>query len=146
MKRRVTVRAIITQGSTLFAIKHKAYETATTKDFWCLPGGKLEDTESIEDALKREMIEELGVEPIIGNLLYVHQYKTADQEHLEFFFHVTNTEDYQSIQLSQTTHGELEIAKIAFINPTQETILPEFLQTIKLPLPKNQPTKFFSYL
>lgn len=33
---------------------------------WCLPGGKVRQDEEIEDALKRESLEEIGIEPLFA--------------------------------------------------------------------------------
>jgi ADP-ribose pyrophosphatase YjhB (NUDIX family) len=39
--------------------------------FWFLPGGRVEILESAQDALRREIREELGVEARVGRLLWV---------------------------------------------------------------------------
>lgn len=40
-------------------------------DFWFLPGGRVEMLESAQDALRREIHEELGIEASVGRLLWV---------------------------------------------------------------------------
>jgi 8-oxo-dGTP pyrophosphatase MutT (NUDIX family) len=98
-------------------------------DYWCLPGGGVDVGEPLLPALEREMVEELGIKPVIGNLLYVQQFVYGDTEQMEFFFHVTNAEDYLNIDLAKTTHGAIEIAAVDFINPAKDYTLPTFLAT-----------------
>lgn len=47
------------------------WQTAAGIDFWFLPGGRVEMLESAQDALRREIQEELGVTPTIGRLMWV---------------------------------------------------------------------------
>ncbi|HET9477605.1 MAG TPA: NUDIX domain-containing protein [Dehalococcoidia bacterium] len=39
--------------------------------YWCLPGGRVDFGESGEEAMRREIVEELGVEPRIERLLWM---------------------------------------------------------------------------
>ncbi len=39
--------------------------------YWCLPGGRVDFGESAEEAMRREILEELGVEPRIERPLWV---------------------------------------------------------------------------
>ena len=77
-------------------------------------------------------VEETGIKPVVGNLLYIQQFTHGDKEYLEFFFHVTNSEDYLDIDLTKTTHGMEEIEEIGFVDPATTHILPEFLKTESL--------------
>jgi 8-oxo-dGTP diphosphatase len=128
MDRRITTRGIIYKNGKIFAQKLKRGEGTT--DYWCTPGGGLDPSESLHDGLVREMIEETGITPEIGKLLYVQQYREENgREYLEFFYHITNVDDYETIDLASTTHGEIEVAEYGFIDPAKENILPKFLQT-----------------
>lgn len=132
MKIRNTARAIIIHEGKLLVFKLRP-----TDDWYSLPGGKLEGGEYIEDALKREMIEETGVEPVIGKLLVVQDaiLEANDIQLIEFFFEVKNTADYVQIDFSKTTHG-FEVSEMKFVAPEDESVkirpsfLPELVKEI----------------
>lgn len=113
----------------LLCVRHKGYENSISAGSWCLPGGGLDPSEALVPAVEREMIEETGVKPQVGNLLYIQQFAANDKEFLEFFFHVTNAQDYLNIDLSSTSHGGTEIDEISFIEPGTSEVLPKFLST-----------------
>ncbi len=127
MPRTVRVRGIIPQGGRYLFVKH-----APVSDYWALPGGRLEAGEALEDGLSREIIEELGVEPVIAELLYIQQLFIGDEESLEFFFLIINGHEYGNVDLAITTHGSQELSMVAFIDPKVEHVLPEFLGQLNL--------------
>lgn len=133
----------------LLCVRLKPYYNAPDGDydFWCTPGGGVDMGEPLAEAFKREMIEELGVEPKVGRLLYVQQFeRNDDKDILEFLFLIENPEDYRDVDISKTTHGPDEIEAIDFVDPKSVRVLPEFLQTENLEefIASNQPTKFFA--
>lgn len=150
MKRKITARAIILDDDgKLFCVRLKGYGGKNERDFWCLPGGGMDQSEPITQALQREMIEETGVKPEIGELLYIQQYvENPDEEQLEFFFHVSNANDYKGIDITGASHAEEEIAEYGFVDPNAGNILPEFLTTEDLAghIRAKAPTKIFNYL
>ena len=139
MRRRVNVRGIIINNKGEIFCQKLTANTGKGHDFWCTPGGGLEMGEGLLDGLRREMIEETGVKPEIGKLLFVQQFadtnsssKHGDCEQLEFFFLITNWQDYQNIDLEKTSHGVEEVAECGFVNPKTTRILPSYLTEVNL--------------
>ena len=81
----VTVAAALIRDGDKFLLT-KRFEDAHLGGLWEFPGGKVEEGESLEDALIREIREELGVEIEIGPLYFTqaHQYP-GRLVHLHFF-------------------------------------------------------------
>lgn len=142
MIRRTSVRGIALLDGKLLCVRHK-----NGADYWALPGGGLDEGEALVAGIEREMIEETGIKPVIGSLLYVQQFSEAGTEYLEFFFHITNSQDYLNVDLSKTTHGELELEAIGFVDPAKTRVLPEFLTTEDLNafIISKGPTRIFNY-
>ncbi|HWZ65492.1 MAG TPA: NUDIX domain-containing protein [Patescibacteria group bacterium] len=141
LTRRISVRGLALHQGKLLCVRHK-----NGGDYWALPGGGLEEGEALVAGIEREMIEETSIKPLIGNLLYVQQFTEGGRDYLDFFFHITNAEDYLNIDLSKTTHGGIELEEIAFVDPASMRILPEFLTTEKLSdfIASQSPTRIFS--
>jgi len=132
--RRVAIRGIIYRDGKILATKQMA-EDGSEAENWATFGGGLDPQESLTEGLHREMIEETGIAPKIGKLLFVQQFAHPEdrtKEHLEFFFHIENTADYESIDLAATTHGAIEIARSEFIDPKESLILPLFLSEVDI--------------
>lgn len=71
MKSVEVVAAVIRSGERIFATQRGYGEF---KDYWEFPGGKVEEGESLEEALRREIMEELGVEIRIAEKLGTVEY------------------------------------------------------------------------
>ena len=139
MRRRVNVRGIIINNKGEIFCQKLTANSDKGRDFWCTPGGGLEMGEGLLDGLRREMIEETGVKPEIGKLLFIQQFadtnsssKHGDCEQLEFFFLITNWQDYQNIDLEKTSHGVEEVAECGFVDPKTARILPSYLTEFNL--------------
>ena len=129
-ERRVNVRGIIFKNGKLFAQQLKV--NAGPDQFWCTPGGGLDPNESLSDGLYREMIEETGITPKIGRLLFIQQFNDGTREQLEFFFHIENADDYEDVDFSKASHGDLEIEANTFIDTKTEKLLPTFLKELDI--------------
>lgn len=154
MERRVTVRGIVAdENGHVFAVKHRDRDTGGESEYWATLGGGLDVGESLVDGLARECEEELGIKAEIGRLLFMQQFvfthrNGKQSEKMEFFFHITNTADFQNdIDLSSTSHGH-ELARVAFIDPMASDLLPDFLQNINIRefIDTNQPVLFVNNL
>ena len=66
MKKIEVVAAVIRRGNEIFATQRGYGEF---KDWWEFPGGKMEPGESPEQALEREIMEELDARIKVGDLL-----------------------------------------------------------------------------
>lgn len=116
-------RGIIEHGGKFLLVRN-----IVSPDFWCLPGGGIEQGEDVLSAIKRELIEETGIEPVIGNLLYVHQIQNENGYGTpEFFFYIKNGSEYLNLDINKTTHGQAELAEIKFVDIKTVKLLPSFL-------------------
>ena len=121
----IRCRAIIVHDGKILTVRH-----STGNDYYVLPGGHLEWGESVLDCIKREIIEELGIRPEIGRLLYVRNFiDKNDKQSIEFYFEVINPNDYQDVSRLKGTHSH-ELAEICWIGRDDtRTILPKQVQT-----------------
>ena len=101
MKRVEVVAAVIRKGDRIFATQ-RGY--GDFKDWWEFPGGKMEEGETPEEALSREIREELDSEILIGKFL-----KTVEWDYPNF--HLT-LHCYMCSLLTEAPHlNEHEAAK-----------------------------------
>lgn len=75
MKEIEVVAAVITDDNRIFATQRGYGEF---KGGWEFPGGKIEQGEAPEDALKREIKEELDANINVGGLLDIVEYDYPD--------------------------------------------------------------------
>ena len=69
---KVSLRAIIVHDEKILLDRD-----VRDPDIWEIPGGRLNIGESLEEGLKREMFEELGIRIHVGRLVYSEQFQQA---------------------------------------------------------------------
>lgn len=101
-------------------------------NFFCLPGGKMDAGENPQQAIIREIEEELGIKPEIGRLLYVFTYKRDQDQAIEFIYEILNVADYRDVENLKGTHS-FELSKIVWLdkNSTEKILPSEMWQDFK---------------
>lgn len=82
---RAVVAALILRGKEVLICQRKAGTAMGLQ--WEFPGGKMEPGETPEQALRRELEEELGIEASVGPYIaeVLHNYRNGGSIHLRFF-------------------------------------------------------------
>lgn len=79
MKTVNVVGAVIIDSNRRILVAQRPYSEISYKSYkWEFPGGKVEENENPEDALKREILEELDCEMIVKNKLGELEYDYPD--------------------------------------------------------------------
>ncbi len=122
METKIAVRGIIVAEGKVLLVKHRG------REYYALPGGKLDDNESMRAALVRELEEELGVTAQIGELRFINEFFYEGGSYsLEFFYEVTNGTDF--LHMKEGTHTEIELEEIVWKDEISEgDVKPDFLR------------------
>lgn len=80
--KRICVRGIVVKDNELAVIFRRKIKDGITTEYYVIPGGGVESTEDLEEALKRELQEELNIEVNIKELAF----KTEQDDRIEYFY------------------------------------------------------------
>jgi 8-oxo-dGTP diphosphatase len=87
--KKVTAAILRNRGKILIA-KRQSGDTFEGK--WEFPGGKIEDGETPEQCLRRELFEEFGIDAIIKELLCIVQYTYTEGSILLYAYEVAHSQ------------------------------------------------------
>jgi len=90
MNIRISAKAIIIDGDKLLLTKNQDDQG----HFYLFPGGGQEHGETLEQAVKRECIEEIGQQVEVGALLFIREYIGKNHEHAAFDYDFHQVEHY----------------------------------------------------
>lgn len=82
MTPQVRVAAVAVRDGRLLVVEHRK----RGQRYWVLPGGRLEPGETLNAALKRELLEELGLVAEVGALLAVYETLAPDRHTVNLAF------------------------------------------------------------
>lgn len=82
---RTRVNGILIQNEKVLMIKHRMDESAF---FWNVPGGGMIYGQNARENLRREFLEETGLEIKVGTYLFVHELLAPPLHAIELFFEV----------------------------------------------------------
>ncbi len=73
---RLRVSALCIREDQVLLVEHKSFapeDPNLPESYWILPGGAVERGETLDEAVKREMMEETALECTVGSLLFIKE-------------------------------------------------------------------------
>jgi 8-oxo-dGTP diphosphatase len=86
---RVRVCGLLVDDNGLLLVRHQGLNASGI--FWSPPGGGMEFGQSAQECLKREFLEETGLEISVSDLLFIHELNRPPLHAVELFFEVKRT-------------------------------------------------------
>ena len=117
----VRCRAVILHDEKLLVVKNVG-----VLDYYALPGGHIDHGEGPKECMSRELVEELGIAPQIGRLIFVHTFKDSRNNHcVEFIFEIRNSSEYVAHEEKEKSHA-YEIEEVLWVRKNDDIkIFPE---------------------
>ncbi len=94
--------------------------------YWNAPGGRMEEGDSLEGCLEREVREETGLVVESARLAYSHAYVSPGYTDVYLGFHVTRFSGELGVGTSLTESEQVEITGIRFVARDEQLAEPVF--------------------
>ena len=119
--RHISARGVIFDKNSVLIVKH-AHKNR--QPFWCFPGGKVEQGETIPEALKRELKEETNIEIEPGNILFIQDF--IHEHLLELFFRCEKISGTGELGYDPEVMGSPVLIDIRWANINELSMMPVY--------------------
>lgn len=109
------------QGRLLLVQQAESFGT-----YWNAPGGRMDDGDSLESCLAREIREETGLIVEATRLAYSHTFLSPGVSDIYFGFHVTRYSGELGVGTSLTETEQQEITDMRFVAQKEDLLHPLF--------------------
>ena len=129
-KVRVRVNGLLVRDRELLLVKLRH----PTRDgfVWMPPGGGVEYGESMEQALKREFLEETGIQIQVGPLRYIHEFIAPPLHAVEFYYDCTQAGGRMALGSDPEHSGQDQLLEdiryVALADLHELPVVPEHLR------------------
>ena len=107
----VTVTGAIIQEGEKFLIGRRG-PNEKSPGMWEFPGGKLEEGESLQECIKRELKEELSIDAVVGDLYCYYTYEYPHVSYELYFYKITSFKG----EPAKSAHDMLEWERLENFN------------------------------
>jgi ADP-ribose pyrophosphatase YjhB (NUDIX family) len=83
---RIRVNGLLVEDEKILMVRH---QMAKNRSFWNLPGGGMHYGSDAIENLKREFLEEAGLDIKVGDFLFVHEFLEPPLHAIELYFEVS---------------------------------------------------------
>ncbi len=118
---RVRCAGLVVQDESLLMVR---FDDPDNGDHWQVPGGGLEDTETITACAAREVVEETGLEVAVGPLAYVRQSIELDFHGLSMYFWCTQSGGAVGVGQRLTDEEERLMIDVRFVHRDETLTAP----------------------
>ena len=111
---RVRVNGVLIEEDKILLIQHKMSED---RAFWAVPGGGMDYGSDVISNLRREFLEETGLEVAVKDFLFVYEFLEPPLHALEIYFEVEKIAGELKIGTDPELEGGAQIiVDLAFLN------------------------------